>query len=705
MRSRCLRDPAYHRGWPVRTTRRFVLVALMTVAGLNGCRPTPSPDPAPARSNILLITLDTVRADRIGQGFTPGLDALAARGLRFTNARSVVPLTLPAHASILTGQWPPAHGVRLNGTARLEGAATLATQLKGVGYQTRAVVGAFVLDRRFGLDAGFDEYNDRIARDPQATDVLQAERPAAQVGDSAVAVLERTSTDTPWLLWVHFYDAHAPYVPPADARQRAGGDPYNGEIAYVDAQVTRLLATVDRRADAARTAVIVVGDHGESLGAHGEPTHGMLVFEPALRVPLIVRAPGVVPAERADGASLVDIAPTVLALARVSAGASPGRNLLELPSTDIESYAESEYPTVAAWTPVRALVRDRWKLVVASKPALFDLSNDPGELTDLSATKAAMVNAMTARLAEIRQRPAGTGSAPGAPLVSAETAARLRSLGYVAPSATPVAETGGIDAATAMDAWATFEAALTDVSAGRVAQALPALSRLVTQYPGSPIFASTHARALAATGRTRDALARFRDAVQRWPGDWSLYHELAVVARDLGLAEEALRAEDAALALDPDEPSALNGRGLLLADAGRHEEAARAFEHATREDPTNGVYFANLGNARRALGDLDGATVAYQQAIDRAPDLGDATNGLGVVLVQQQRAADAVPWLERAAQDPAFVEAQLNLGIALQESGNLPRAVSQYRKVLATPGPHERERDAARTLLGQLEKR
>ena len=225
--------------------------------------------------------------------------------------------------------------------------------------------------------------DDRIARDPRATDVLQAERPASAVADTAISQLDRIGAEAPWLLWVHFYDAHAPYAPPADARQRAGGDAYNGEIAYVDAQVERLLAAIDRRADAARTAVVVVGDHGESLGEHGEPTHGMLLFEPALRVPLIVRAPGVAPAERADAASLVDIAPTVMAIAGVSAAATPGRSLLDLPSTDIETYAESEYPTVAAWTPVRALIRERWKLVASSTPKLFDLSADPGELSDV----------------------------------------------------------------------------------------------------------------------------------------------------------------------------------------------------------------------------------------------------------------------------------------------------------------------------------
>jgi Tfp pilus assembly protein PilF len=394
----------------------------------------------------------------------------------------------------------------------------------------------------------------------------------------------------------------------------------------------------------------------------------------------------------------------VLAIAGASPVPTTGRSLLERPSTDIETYAESEYPTVAAWTPVRALIRERWKLVASSTPKLFDLATDPGELSDMSAAKAAMTKAMTARLAEIR-RPSSNREPGAAQAVSAETAARLQSLGYVAPSAVAVPDTGGVDAATAMDAWASFEAALADVTAGDPARALPALAKVSARYPGSPIFASTHARALASAGRAREALVRLRAAVKQWPGDWSLYHELAVLARELGEADEARRAEDAALALRPGEPSALNGRGLLLADAGRHDEAARAFEHATRQDPTNAVYFANLGNARRALGDLDGAAAAYRTALDRAPDLGDALNGFGVVLVQQRRAADAVPWLERAAQDPAFVEAQLNLGIALQESGNLPRAVTQYRKVLSMPGSHAREREAARALLGNLERR
>jgi arylsulfatase A-like enzyme/Flp pilus assembly protein TadD len=676
---------------------------LAALVALSACRAPEAPPPATPPANVLLVTVDTLRADRLGRGFTPTLDRLASGGLRFTHARSVVPLTLPAHVSIMTGLLPPRHGARLNGAARLANADTLASRLKSAGYQTRAVVGAFVLDRRFGLDAGFDEYDDRVGRDPDATDRLQAERPADEVVDRALALLSATSATSPWFLWAHVYDPHAPYRPPDDARARAGGDAYNGEVAFVDTQVGRLLAAVEARPDASRTAVIVAGDHGESLGAHGEATHGMLVFEPALRVPLIVRAPGVAAAERADPATLIDVAPTILTMAGQTVGDLPGRNLLAASDADAESYAESDYPTVAAWTPLKALVRDRWKVVVADRPALYDMTADPDEQRDLAAERQDLAAAMAARIEEIRK--AATNAAPSTSAISPDTAARLRSLGYVASPRASVSPEKGVNPATAMRAWTAFEAALAEVNDGQVANALPALARVAAEYPASPVFESTYGRALAASGRRREALARFQRAVARWPGDWSMYHELAVVARDLGEHAEAMRAEEAALVLDGSQPSVLNGKGLLLADADRHADAAQAFESASRLDPTNAVYHANIGNARRAAGDLDGAAAAYHLALDLEPRLPDAANGLGVVLVQQRRPAEAVAWLEQAAQDPAFVEAQLNLGIALQEAGDPDRARRQYKKVLAAAGSRARERDAARALLAQLDGR
>lgn len=680
------------------------LFGVSLLIGLAACTAPPPPMP-PARSNILLITIDTLRADRVGKGFTPVIDRLAAQGASFSSARSVVPLTLPAHVSIMTGQLPPGHGVRLNGAARLGDQPTLATRLKGAGYQTRAVVGAFVLDRRFGLDAGFEEYDDRIARDPDATDRLQADRRANDVIDRVLALMQNTTADRPWFVWVHLYDPHAPYDPPADARARAGGDGYNGEIAFVDAQLKRLIEAVEQRPDAARTATILVGDHGESLGEHGEPTHGMLVFEPALRVPLMVKGPGIPAVQRADASSTVDIMPTALAIAGETATGVAGRNLLGPPDPDRESYAESQYPVVAGWTPLATIAQDRWKLLVADRPMLYDLTTDPKEQSDLAASRTTLVQAMSARLDAIRKQ--AQQGAPAAPptTVSPETAERLRSLGYVAPTAATVTAAGGINPADGMNAWAMFEDALAAINSDRPAEALPSLAKIAAAYPASPIFQSTYAGALAASGRKRDALERFRAAVKQWPVDASLYHELAVVARELGQTAEASRAEDAALAIDGKSPAAHNGRGLLLADAGKEKEAATAFAEAVRLDPTNAVYLANLGNAARAIGDLDAAASAYRRALELSPKLSDAANGLGVILVQQKKPAEAIKWLELAAGDPSLVEAQLNLGIALQENGEIDRAKVQYRKVLLVKGPRSRERDAAQALLAQLEKR
>lgn len=680
-----------------------VSAACLAVGLLAGCTSSPAPPAVPQRLNVLLVTIDTLRADRVGRGLTPTLDALAARGLRFTHARSVVPLTLPAHASIMTGVAPPVHGVRVNGVPLSGGPAPLARRLRDAGYRTGASVGAFVLDRRFGLADGFESYDDAVPRDPAAVDRLEAERRADVVIDRAAMWLGTVPADAPWLLWVHLYDPHAPYDAPTGGDASNLQTAYDAEVAFVDRELARLLEAVRARADGGRTAVLVVGDHGESLGEHGEPTHGMLLFEPALRVPLTIAAPGIAPAERAEPVSLLDIAPTVLALTGLPADASlPGADITGPVDPARELYAETEYPQVAGWRPARALMQDRWKLVRSARDVLYDLETDPGERQDLAAARPTIVQAMSARAETMA---AGDGvRAVTAPAVSAETADRLRALGYVASAPRLAAGRGGIDAADAIGDWARFEEALAASREGRAADALRLTSALVDKHPDAPLFHSTYGRMLTEAGQSRRALEVYRSAVRRTPDDPSLYHELATAARGAGLGDEALRAEQASLALDAAQPRAQNGLGLLFSDRGRHGDAARAFGEAVRLDPTNAVYLANLGNARRAMNDLAGAAAAYRQALDRDPKLADAANGLGVTLVQQKQAAEAVTWFERAvAAEPAFMEAHLNLGIALQESGDVSRAAEQYKRVLSSARRGSPEYEAATTLLGQLQ--
>ena len=674
-----------------------VLVVCTVAIGAVGCGRGPAGEPpqSTVRRDILLITIDTLRADRVGRGITATLDALAARGVHFTQARAAVPLTLPSHATILTGTLPPVHGVRENGIHVYGGTPpSIARELRDAGYATAAFVGAYVLDRRFGLADGFDHYDDQIRRDPTAVLRLEAERPANEVVDRALAWLalsrQRPNTDPaqskPLFVWVHLYDPHAPHAVS-----------YDEDVKLADRELGRLLQKVK---DTGRDpTIVVVGDHGESLGEHGERTHGMLLYDAALRVPFIVAGPGVSPARRDEPVSLADVAPTLRALAGRTSSETAGRNLLGARQTDREVYAETEYPRVAGWSPVYALQQDRWKLILSSEPELYDLATDSSESTNVAATRQPLVTAMGARLAALRETKRGDRQRSAAP----EVAERLRALGYVAGSTEAPSPGMGPNPADHVQAWGEFEAALAERSSGTAAAPLARLKALANAHPDAFVFQATYARLLAETGSPAKALDIYRRAIAKWPREATLFHELAVAAADARLFDEALRAENAAIALDPNFPAAHNGIGLLMTGRNRHVEAAASFERAVAADPTNAEYWVNLGNARRAADNADAAAEAYRKAADLDPRSADAANGLGVLLVQQRRPGDAIPWFQRALEvSPDFVQARLNLGIAYQESGQHDLARAAYRDVLARSSQSAPERHAAADLLRSL---
>jgi arylsulfatase A-like enzyme/cytochrome c-type biogenesis protein CcmH/NrfG len=671
--------------------------ALLAVAA-TACRQS-SPPASSARPNILLITIDTLRADRVGRGLTPAIDALAARGIRFTHARSAVPLTLPSHVSIMTGRLPPAHGIRLNGDAGLGDTPTIARVLHDAGYRTGAFVGAYVLDRRFGLGDGFDVYDDRVHRDPSGNQQLEAQRRGDAVVDAALGWLNSNVKDPrPFFAWVHLYDPHTPYEPPPEYLEKAGRNPYDGEVAFADLQVGRLLDWLSASKLTANTVVTIAGDHGEGLGDHGELTHGMLAYDSTLRVPLVLAVPNRDPAVDEAPVSLVEVAGTLLQLAgrQLPGGMHPG-SLVAGEASEHEAYAETRYPASAGWHPLAALADERWKLIQSSELELYDVAADPSETINLAASKGSVVDAMRQRLATL-----GTATAAAtATAVPSDAAERLRALGYVSGSASPSADADSApNPARHIAAWNTFEKELTRLTGGDARGALPGLAGLARAFPDAPVFQATHARALKETGRVRDAVDVYRRAVRRWPQDASLYHDLAVAADAAGLHAEAARAEQASLALQPSNPAAANGLGLLQVQAGKTVDAVPSFEAAVKGDPTNAAYWTNLGNARRDLGNAEAAETAYRKALDADPRSRDAANGIGVLLVQSHRAAEAVPWFERAlAGSPRFVEAVLNLGIAYQESGNVTKAADQYRRVLEIAPPGSREYQAAATLL------
>jgi choline-sulfatase len=664
-----------------------VLILALLVAA---CRETPR-----RRPNVLLITLDTFRADRIG-GNTPALAALARDSIRFDAADSPVPLTLPAHASLMSGLLSLHHGMRNNGIGVFPAARqTLATTFARSRYRTGAFVGSFILDHRFGLNRGFERYDDEIVRNvTDSSGTFDAERRGAEVVDRALAWL-RQNDARPFFAWVHFYDAHAPYAPPPPYPQT-----YDGEVAYLDAQIARLLAAVDR----GNTIIVVVGDHGESLGEHGELTHGLLLYEPTLHVPMIIAAPSLAPRVIRTAVSTVDLAPTIASLAGVSL-ASPvdGRDLDLRNGHDPEPvpvYAETQYPATFGWSELASMRMASTKLISAPTPELYDLQRDPGELANVLANQRRDYRALSARLEQLR----ATAVAPTPSTVDAETRAKLASLGYVAPTQSTSATKR--DPKSVAPLFRAFEEATAMLNAGRARDAAASLEQLVRDDPANHVFRETLARAFRQRGDAARAIALYRQAVALAPNDADAWYNLAVALQESGNTRESATALAEAAKRDPNRPEIHNIRGAALAEGGNLAEAEKEFRATIAADPRNARAYNNLGNVLSAMNRRDEAAAAYRKAIDLAPRYADPLNGLGAMLVSDGRARDALPYFDRAMQiAPDYYEAQMNRAVALLMSGDNTAAAAELKRLLArlpSSAQYAARRGAARTLLDRL---
>jgi choline-sulfatase len=684
----------------------------------------------------VLVTLDTVRADHLGcygdrQAVTPWLDRLAGEGVRFANASSAVPLTLPSHTSLLTGLLPPHNGLRNNGVGALRpGTATLATLLAGAGYRTGAFIGAFVLDHRFGLKAGFEVYDDEIERDPKAGTVLEAERPGREVVDRALAWLAKDDS-RPFFLWAHLYDAHAPYTPPPEWAARHPGRPYDGEISAVDEQLGRVLEALRRRGLDGKTVVAVAADHGESLGEHGELTHGLLLYEPTLHVPLLLRAPWGLKARVVEApVSLVDLAPTLAGLLGrpfPTAGSLDGRDLSRSllaggEPAGGEIYAESRYPAVFGWSPLAALRRRDLKYISAPQPELYDLRRDPKESANLlrpgSPPPASQAHGFAARLAAI-EASAVTTARPLA--ADAETRAKLASLGYIAGSTENTGSAGSaggpgeaarrssIDPKTMVGLFQRFEQANARLTTGDAQAAVSELEALVAADPANPVFRGKLGAAWRERGEVAKALPLYRQAAAAAPRDPEAWYNLASALQEAGRSDEARRAIERALQLDAGRPEAHNTLGIVELGQGNIERARREFAAAATIDPRDAAAFNNLGNALRTEHKLDEAAGAYQRSAALAPRYAEPLNGLGTLEVERDRPREALPYFERAlALAPGYHEVRLNRAIAQDLAGEARAALISYQDFLAATAGDPRfaeQRRAAQQLLARLESR
>ncbi len=581
-------------GAPMRLRLEVVLIAVLWLAG---CRERERPP-----LNVVLITLDSTRADHLGcygarSGATPAIDRIAAQGVRFAQADSVVPLTLPSHATILTGLAPQRHGLRADGSGTLRlGIDTLATIFSRRGSRTGAFVGSYLLDHRFGLGRGFGVYDDAVRRDPAARrSPMTSERPAGAVADAALAFL-RDAGPRPFFAWIHFYDPHAPYEPPEPFRSRFASSAYDGEIAYADLQIARIVDYLDRADLRKRTIIVIAADHGEGLGDHDETTHGLLLYESTLRVPLIVAGPGIHKAVLKEAVSTSDIAPTIAALAGAPMNVVrlDGRDLARdiaarrsPPPRDI--YAETRYPVRFGWTELVAIRRDGKKLISGAEDELFDLDLDPSETKNLAENDRGLYRELTAALAPLKRTPAAAAGVARADPRAMTTLFRE------------------------------YEQATDALGRSDVRSAITKAAELVARDPTNPEFRLTLARCYAAVNQNDRGLQLYREAAALAPSDPNAWYEFAAALQTGGNPEEARAAIDRALGLDPNRAEGHNMLGLSLAKSGNHARAAEEFRRAIAIDPRNAHAYNNLGDVLRATGQRDEALEMYRRAIALAP--------------------------------------------------------------------------------------
>ena len=673
--------------------------------------------PARAR-NLLLVTFDTTRADHLGAygdegAETPVIDRLAAEGVLFEHCASVTPVTLPSHTSLLTGLYPYEHGVRDNGTHWVPAdVETLAETLSAAGFRTGAVVSAFVLDSRFGLDQGFHLYDDDLAQGTEQAAFMFRETDAADTTRRAKQFLAGHEGEQRWFLWVHYFDPHASYRPPGSFGERFAEQPYDGEIAYADAQLGDLLLYLQDRGELADTLVVLTADHGESLGEHGEATHGVFLYDATTRVPLIFRHPAVARGARVPGVvSAVDVAPTVLDFLGVGvpepvSGVSLVESLLR-GAADGERepvYLESMSPYFQhGWSDLRSLRSDRRRYVRAPREELYDLREDPDELHNLLPGREGEAEPLREALeAMLRggERDARRVAEEG---LDASEREALEELGYVWVEGETVLPEGGTPLPDPKDKLADWLAVIDAnklLQAKRYAEAEEKLEELLSRNPASHQALSALARVYEKTERPAEArVLLLRMAAM--PGRSSdTFLRIADMERRLGMASWRERLA-VAREIDPLNPLPWVHEGDWLQEDGHSDEAMAAYQAALRIDDACSDAWIGMGMLHRAEGRRGEAEEALRRGLRHDPEAFEAWHALGMVMEGLRQPAEAEEHYRKALEiRPTFVPALVGLGNLYFRGEQLAQAEVQYRLALENrPGHFQANINLATLLL------
>ena len=604
----------------------------------------------PAQPGVILITVDTLRADRLGcygdtLAATPHIDALAADGIRFVDVTAHVPLTLPSHSSIMTGVYPPVHGVRDNiGYTLEDDQVTLAELLKDRGYATGAFVGAFVLDSKTGIDQGFDHFSDDFDIDltePRLVNLGYVEKRGDEVVTNALAWLQEHKGGA-FLAWIHLFDPHDPYRPPAPFRDRFSRDPYRGEVAYTDTLIGEIIEWLKREQLYDDALVVFTGDHGEALGEHGEPTHGLFVYESVLRVPLIMKLPGQSQAGTtiSEPVQSIDVLPTMLQALRIQKPSIvQGVGLLSLiksgPSRKRPIYAESLYPrTQYGWSALRSLREGSFKYIQAPKSELYDLSSDPEELRNLARQNPAMAGRLKENLGSIRARLETKQRSSQPAQVDPETLARLQALGYVgnASAGYQVMGLDDADLADPKDKLEVYTMVLRELRGANQATGQVRIDRLesiLEKDPNLTVVLSSLGEAYVRLNQYDKALATLKKGLAIRPWDEDLRYLMAYSYLQTNDVDAAILGFDQILAENPDHHGAMTNRGVVLTRQNRLDAAIEQFSHLLREKPGSPQGHEGLGYAYLRKGLVDEATRQFKAALTSDPEMAKAHLWMG----------------------------------------------------------------------------
>jgi arylsulfatase A-like enzyme/tetratricopeptide (TPR) repeat protein len=619
----------------------------------------------------------------------------------FERAVAQVPITLPSHASLFTASYPFAHGVRDNGSFRLpDESRTLTEVFRAAGYRTAAFVGSFALDSRFGLDQGFELYDDFYGDTSNLGNFAISERPASDVLAPALEWLSQPR-EGPWFAFIHLYDPHLPYEPPPPFRERFASEPYRGEVAYVDEALGNFLEELSNRGRLENSLLVLTSDHGEGLGDHGERTHGMFAYETTLRVPLIVSWEGVLAPRRVTSrVRLLDVAPTLLALSGLDPlPDSQGVSLVPLlegkeRSSETESYFEAlAFNLNRGFAPLTGFYRGDLKYIELPIPEVYDLESDPGERRNLASARPDLMKEMASRLEEIES----PGSVVESRLaVDEETRRRLESLGYATGSGATTAKRVygvGDDPKRLVQLSDRLDDALAAHLAGRSDEAIRLLRAIVEERPSMAKAYDDLSYVLRESGRLGEAIAALEASVESGASTIAMRARLGLYLQEAGKTGASISLLEGVLAEEPSFAEAYNYLGLAYAQDGRSQEAIEMFRKLIERDETYASAHSNLGSVYLAAARHVEAEAEFRRALEIDPRLPPAWNGLGVVAARAGREAEAVASWERSLGiDPRQYDTLYNLGTLLTQLNRFPEAVVYLERFVET-APEERYQD------------